>query len=74
MKNLNYKKSDIQKITVKGLLSTDGSFVTYIDDNKDERTIEVSKLFAPMLGKEIAFSLGLKEDEDCSKELEGEDE
>ena len=73
MKNLNYKKTGTRKITVKGILSTDGIFITYIDDDKEERTIEVSKCMQLMAGEEIVLSLALKSDEDCSDELE-EDE
>lgn len=72
MKNLNYKKSGTKKVTVKGILSIDGTFITYEDDDKNQQTIEVSKCLQLMAGEEIVLSIALKTDEDCSEELEGD--
>ena len=74
MKNLSYKKVGTDKITVKGTLSTDGSTITYFDDDKNAQTIEVAKCMRLMAGNEITFTVALKSDEDCSKELEENDE
>lgn len=74
MKNLSYKKSGIDKITVKGTLSEDCSTITYVDDNKDEQEIEVAKCLKFMAGKDIVFTMALKNDEDCSEELNHEEE
>ena len=69
MKNIAYKKQNLNKITVKGILSDDGSYITYIDDDKNEQTIEISKCFKLMAGNEITFTLALKGEEDASEEL-----
>lgn len=74
MKNLSYKKSDISKISVKGTLSEDATYITYLDDNKDEQTIDIAKCLNLMAGKEIVLNIALKTDEDCSKELGAIDE
>ena len=73
MKNLSYKKIGTNKITVKGKLSSDGTKITYIDDDKDERVIEVSKCMQLMAGNDILLTIALKNDEDCSDELEADD-
>ena len=69
MKNMAYKKQNLNKITVKGILSDDGSFITYIDDDKNEQTIDVVKCFKLMAGNDITFTLALKGEEDASDEL-----
>lgn len=74
MKNISYKKTGLNKITVKGTLSADGTTITYIDDDKNQQDIEVSKCMKLMAGNEITFTVALKSDQDCSDELEGEDE
>ena len=71
MKNLSYKKIETGKITVKGILSADGTTITYTDDEHNKQTIEVSKCMKLMAGNDIVFTVALKNDEDCSGELGG---
>lgn len=69
MKNVTYKKQKLDKISVKGLLSGDGAYITYEDEDKNAQTIEVAKCFKLMGGNTVTFSIALKNDEDCSEEL-----
>ena len=70
MKNLSYKKVGTDKITVKGMLSADGKTIEYEDDDKVLQTIEVTKCMKLMAGNMITFTVQLKNDQDCSGELE----
>lgn len=70
MKNRKYIKTTTNKITVKGMLSEDCSFITFISDDKEEETVTLEKCLAPFAGKEIVFSMSDKFDEDLEEELE----
>lgn len=69
MKNLSYKKQTLDKISVKGVLSGDGTYITYEDQDGNAQTIEVAKYFKLMGGNTVTLSIALKDDKDCSEEL-----
>lgn len=64
MKNLSYKKTNIDKLTIKGTLSDDGVSITYIDDDKDERVIDVDKCMKLFAGNDITLTMALKTETD----------
>lgn len=72
MKNISYKKNEVSKISVKGILSNDATEITYIDDDKNEQTIEVKKCMKMMAGNEIVLTIALKNDTDLTEELDGD--
>lgn len=52
------------KVSVKGMLSEDGTTITYVDDNKEEREIAVAECLKVFVGNPIDFSVSKKlEDE-----------
>lgn len=61
---LNFKRSIIDKLNVKGILSEDGTVITYTDDNDIEQDIKVSDLLNIFKNQFIDFSVQLKDDKD----------
>lgn len=61
---LTYKRTTTDKVTVKGVLSADGTEVAYVDDDKNEQTVKIADLLAPFLDRSIDFSVSLKLEED----------
>lgn len=67
---LTYKRTTTDKVTVKGVLSADGTVVAYVDDDKNEQTIKIADLLAPFLDRPIDFSVSLKLEEDLDLDAE----
>lgn len=61
---LQFKRTTTDKIQVKGVLSEDGTTVTYEDDNKVEQKIKVSDLLNAFINQPIDLSVSLKTEED----------
>lgn len=58
------------KITVKGILSDDGTKITYVDENKDDQDITIAECLNVFKGKAIDFAVSEKSEE----ELQTDDE
>ena len=69
---LSYTKNTVSKMSVKGTLSDDGTFITYLDEDKEEQNITVADCLRDFRGKEIAFSTSLTENIDLEIEPECE--
>lgn len=61
---LSFKRSTTDKLSVKGVLSEDGSYITYTDENDTEQDVKVSDLFKAFINQPIEFGVSLKSDED----------
>lgn len=73
MKNRKYERNTVDKLTIKGVLSNDGTFITFENDDKESEIITVEKCFAPFVGQEISFVLSNKILENLEEEFdEGE--
>ena len=70
--NYKYNKSIVEKFAIKGELSSDGKYITYIDADKDQRTITVDKCFSKFHGYPIELAIALKTEEDLSGDFEEE--
>ena len=57
---LNYTKTIIEKISIKGVLSDDCKTIIYTDENDVEREISVDECLAPFASSEIDFSMSKK--------------
>ena len=68
--NYKYNKSIVEKFAIKGELSEDGKTITYIDADKETRTISVEKCFDKFRGFPIELAIALKTAEDLSDEFE----
>ena len=60
---LQFKRNITDQLSVKGILSEDGSFVTYKDENDIEQEVKISDLLNAFKNQEINFSVSLKSDE-----------
>lgn len=61
---LIFKRSTTNKLSVKGVLSEDGTFITYTDENDVEQDVKVSDLLKAFINQSIEFGVSLKSDED----------
>ena len=61
---LSFKRNITDQLSVKGILSEDGTFVTYKDENDIEQEVKISDLLNAFKNQEINFSVSLKSDED----------
>ena len=63
---LQLKRNITDQLSVKGILSEDGTFVTYKDENDIEQEVKISDLLNAFKNQEINFSVSLKSDEDLN--------
>ena len=63
---LQFKRNITDQLSVKGILSEDGTFVTYKDENDIEQEVKTSDLLNAFKNQEINFSVSLKSDEDLN--------
>ena len=56
------------KVTVKGMLSEDGTTITYTDENKIEQDITVAECLKVFAGKPIDFSVSIKSEDDLPED------
>lgn len=61
---LSFKRSMTDKLSVKGILSDDGTYITYTDENDTEQDVKVSDLLKAFINQPIEFGVSLKSDED----------
>lgn len=61
---LSFKRNITDKLSVKGVLSEDGTFITYTDENDVEQDVKVSDLLKAFINQSIEFGVSLKSDED----------
>lgn len=58
------------KVAVKGMLSEDGTVITYTDENKVEQDIFVTDCLKAFVGKPIDFSVSIKSEDELPEENE----
>lgn len=61
---LSFKRSTTDKLSVKGVLSKDGTYITYTDENDSEQDVKISDLLKAFINQPIEFGVSLKTDED----------
>ena len=61
---LTFKRNITDKLSVKGILSEDGTFITYTDENDVEQEVKISDLLNAFKNQPIEFGVALKSDED----------
>lgn len=61
---LSFTRNTVDKIAVKGLLSDDGTEITYIDADKEEQVVTVEDCMKAFRGGEIAFTVSRSKNED----------
>ena len=63
---LQFKRNITDKLSVKGILSEDGTFITYTDKNDIEQDIKISDLLNAFKNQSLEFSVALQSDEDLA--------
>lgn len=61
---LTFKRNITDKLSVKGVLSENGTYITYTDENDTEQDVKVSDLLKAFINQPIEFGVSLKSDED----------
>jgi len=56
------------KVAVKGMLSDDGTVITYTDENKIEQDITIAECLKVFAGKPIDFSVSIKSEDELPEE------
>lgn len=66
-KNLSYKRTTTEKVSIKGVLSNDATTITYKED-KSEKTVAIQDYLDKFASMAVEFSIGCKSDEDLAEE------
>ena len=61
---LSKTRTITDKVSVKGMLSEDGTTITYTDENKIEQEITVADCLNIFKGKPIDFSVSIKSEDE----------
>ena len=70
---LSFKRNITDKLSVKGVLSEDGAYITYTDENDVEQDVKVVDLLKAFINQPIEFGISLKSDEDLDLVTSDED-
>ena len=65
---LSKTRTITDRVSVKGMLSEDGTTITYTDENKIEQEITVTDCLNIFKGKPIDFSVSIKSEDDIPSE------
>ena len=65
---LSKTRTITDKVSVKGMLSEDGTIITYTDENKIEQEITVADCLNIFKGKPIDFSVSIKSEDTIPSE------
>lgn len=63
---LQFKRNITDQLSVKGILSEDGDFITYKDENDIEQEVKISDLLNAFKNQEINFTVSLKSEDDLN--------
>ncbi len=70
---LSFKRNITNKLSVKGVLSEDGTYITYTDENDNKQDVKVSDLLKAFINQPIEFGVSLKSDEDLELVISDEE-
>lgn len=65
---LSMTRTITDKVSVKGILSEDGTTITYTDENKNEQDVSVADCLNNFKGKPIDFSVSVKSEDELPEE------
>ena len=69
-KGLNWKKSITETISAKGALNEEATTITYLDEDKNEQTIEIQELLNKFASCNVSISIKMQTDEELDIEQE----
>lgn len=61
---LQFTRNITDKLSVKGVLSEDGTYITYADENDIEQDVKIADLLNAFINQPIEFGVSLKSNED----------
>ena len=69
-KQLTYKKTTTESISVKGIFNEDATVITYLDEDKNECTISIQTLLEKFCSQGVSLSIKTQIDEDLDLDEE----
>lgn len=69
-KSLTYKRKTTEELSIKGILSEDGTTITYVDDKVEKKAI-IADCLTKFAGQAVEFKIGNKSEDDLSDDNKG---
>lgn len=67
-KQFAYKKTITESMTVKGIVNEDATTITFLNDEKDEVTVEIQELLDKFASQTVSLSIKTQSDEELDLE------
>ena len=67
-KQFAYKKTITESMTVKGVVNEDATTIKFINDEKDEVTVEIQELLDKFASQTVSLSIKTQSDEELDLE------
>ena len=67
-KHFAYKKTVTESMTVKGVVNEDATTITFLNDEKDEVTVEIQELLDKFASQTVSLSIKTQSDEELDLE------
>ena len=67
-KQFAYKKTVTESMTVKGIINKDATTITFLNDEKDEVTVEIHELLDKFASQTVSLSIKTQSDEELDLE------
>lgn len=69
-KQLSYKKTTTETITVKGVMNSEATTITYLNEDKEEVTISIQTLLDKFASQGVSLSIKTQTDEELDLDEE----
>lgn len=69
-KQLSYKKTTTETITVKGIMNSEATTITYLNEDKEEVTVSVQTLLDKFASQGVSLSIKTQTDEELELDEE----
>lgn len=69
-KQLSYKKTTTETITVKGVVNSEATTITYLNEDKEEVTIAIQTLLDKFASQGVSLSIKTQTDEELDLDEE----
>ena len=67
-KQFAYKKTVTESMTVKGIVNEDATTITFLNDEKDEVTVQIQELLDKFASQTVSLSIKTQSDEELDLE------
>ena len=69
-KQLSYKKTTTETITIKGVMNSEATTITYLNEDKEEVTIAIQTLLDKFASQGVSLSIKTQTDEELDLDEE----